>query len=74
MSRGFRFVQARARVGSHLPCLMNCISLCSVRCSGGQQETLRAVKKSSSCGVGITLTGIAPYSASLANLEVIILA
>ena len=55
-SRGFLHVQARARVGSYLPCLIDCIRLCSVRCSGGQQGTPNATKKSSSSGVGITGT------------------
>jgi hypothetical protein len=30
----------------HLDCLMNCVSLCSVRCSGGQQGTVSAAKRS----------------------------
>jgi hypothetical protein len=53
----------------HLVCLMNYISLCSVRCSVGQQGTPICQKKSSSVGVGIIEASISPLSASLANLE-----
>jgi hypothetical protein len=58
----------------HLDCLTNCISLCSVRCSGGQQGTSICRKKSSSVGVGIIEPSISPLSASLANLEAGVLA
>jgi len=40
----------------HLDCLTNCLSLRSVRRSGGQQGTLSAAKKSASFGVGIIST------------------
>ena len=35
----------RSEAGGHVDCLTNCISLRSVRCSGGQQGTLSAAKK-----------------------------
>jgi hypothetical protein len=40
----------------HLDCLTNCLSLRSVRCSGDQQGTLSAAKKSVSSGMGIIST------------------
>jgi hypothetical protein len=41
---------------SHLDCLMNCISLRLVRCSGEQQGMLSAAKKPASSGMGIIST------------------
>jgi hypothetical protein len=53
----------------HFDCLTNCLSLRSVRYSGGQQGTPICRKKSSSVGVGIIEASIPPLSASLADLE-----